>query len=232
MSKSRVIALIPARGGSKGLPRKNICALYGKPLIAWTIEAALKSKHIDKVVVSSEDLEIQGVSKEYGAEIISRPVELASDISSSESVISHAIEYIETEENATIIVLLQPTSPLRTAEHVDNAFEYYLREKANSVIGVFEPKHTPVKSYIENKDGSLSGLYSSLAPYTRRQDLPRAFQPNGAIYIFSVVEFKKHNQIPREKVYPYIMSEQDSVDIDTLEDLVIAETFLKSKNNE
>lgn len=214
------VALITARGGSKGLPRKNIINLINKPLIAWSIDAAIDCKAIDKVFVSTEDAEIAAISQEYGAEVIHRPEHLATDIASSDSVIEHAIQYFHNAELLVdSIVLLQPTSPLRNAIHIDEALALYEQSKADSVISVFEPSHTPIKAYIENTDGSMKGLYSNHAPYTRRQDLPRAFQPNGAIYIFSVDKFILASCIPRENVYPYVMSELDSADIDTIEDL-------------
>jgi len=227
------IALITARGGSKGLPRKNILPLGDIPLIGWSIQAALDSNLIDRVFVSTEDQEIADVSLKLGAEIIPRPLALAADTSSSEDVIEHAIKYLEENIfNFDTLVLLQPTSPLRTSQHINEAIELYEQKCAHCVISVFEPIHTPVKAYVEKDDGSISGLFSKSAPYSRRQDLPKAFQPNGAIYAFSVTKFKEYNQIPRDNVYPYVMSELLSADIDTLDDLLNVELILKSKNNE
>jgi CMP-N,N'-diacetyllegionaminic acid synthase len=227
------IALITARGGSKGLPRKNILPLGNIPLIGWSIQAALDSELIDRVFVSTEDQEIANVSLKLGAEIIPRPLELALDTSGSDEAIEHAIEYLEAQKiNIDTLILLQPTSPLRSSKHIDEAIELYVQKNANCVISVFEPAHTPIKAYIEEDDGSITGLFSKGAPYSRRQDLPRAYQPNGAIYAFSVIKFKEHNQIPRNNVYPYIMSESNSTDIDTLDDLINVELILKSKNND
>lgn len=227
------IALITARGGSKGLPRKNILPLGGQPLIGWSIQAAFDSHLIDRVFVSTEDKEIADTSLQLGAEVIQRPLALAADSSSSEEVIGHAIKYLEEKNlNFDTLVLLQPTSPLRTSAHIDEAIKIYEQKNASCVISVFEPVHTPVKAYVEKEDGSMSGLFSLSAPYTRRQDLPRAFQPNGAIYAFSIIEFKKYNKIPKENVYPYVMSEQNSADIDTLQDLLNVEKILKRKNND
>jgi CMP-N-acetylneuraminic acid synthetase len=227
------IGLITARGGSKGLRRKNILPVGGTPLIGWSIKAALNSQLVDRVFVSTEDREIADESLKLGAEIIPRPIELAADTSRSEDVIAHAIKFLE-EQNMCFdtIVLLQPTSPLRTSNHIDEAIELYRRKSADSVISVFEPDHTPIKAYVEQNDGSIVGLFSPSAPYSRRQELPRAYQPNGAIYAFSVTKFKEYNQIPRTNVYPYVMSEHLSVDIDTLDDLLNVELILKRKNNE
>ncbi|WP_319535992.1 acylneuraminate cytidylyltransferase family protein [uncultured Vibrio sp.] len=225
------IALITARGGSKGLPRKNILPAHGTPLIGWTIKAALDCANIDRVFVSTEDDEIAKISRQFGAEIIVRPDELASDTSSSIDVISHAIGWLEDHHIETPwMTLLQPTSPLRTATHIEQALNLLQHKNAHLVISVFEPSHTPVKAYLEQENGSIEGLYSNEAPYTRRQDLPRAFQPNGAIYAFSVAEFKRNNHFPRTQVFPYIMSEADSADVDTLEDLMVVEQRLKEMN--
>ncbi|EKO3593981.1 acylneuraminate cytidylyltransferase family protein [Vibrio metschnikovii] len=224
------VALITARGGSKGLPRKNILPLHGIPLIAWTIRAAINTISIDRVIVSTDDEEIATISKSFGAEVIDRPSELATDTASSMDVIAHAIFVLDVDgRKPKDIVLLQPTSPLRTSEHIENAVSIFYEKNADGVISVFEPSYTPIKSYIENTDGSIEGLYSREAPYLRRQDLPRAFQPNGAIYIFSVNEFIKNNTFPKKNVFPYIMSIADSIDIDTFEDLRTVEKILKER---
>ncbi len=226
------VILIPARGGSKGLPKKNIIPLAGKPLIGWTILAAINSQVTDKVFVSTENDEIAEISERFGADIILRPANLALDNTSSDEVVQHAIEYLKQRFNhLETLLLLQPTSPLRGACHIREALELYRSKKADSVISVYEPEHTPVKAYIEREDGTLTGLFSPDAPYSRRQVLPRAFQPNGAIYIVSVACFCLNHQLPRENIYPYVMSIKDSIDIDTLEDLNKAEKFLKERNS-
>ncbi|MEZ9551546.1 acylneuraminate cytidylyltransferase family protein [Vibrio breoganii] len=226
------IALIPARGGSKGLPRKNVLTLLDKPLVAWTIEAALSAKSIDRVFVSSDDEEILDVSIEAGADVFKRPGRYASDKASSDSVILHAIEYFGSKGiYPKTIVLLQPTSPLRGATHIDEALFEFHSNIANLVISVFEPHHTPVKSYIQREDGSITGLYSESAPYCRRQDLPIAFQPNGAIYVIDVKAFLELKAFPRSKVYPYKMSTDFSLDIDTQDDFDRVAKVLK-KNEE
>ncbi|ENM1123433.1 acylneuraminate cytidylyltransferase family protein [Vibrio parahaemolyticus] len=227
------LALITARGGSKGLPRKNILDLNGKPLIAWTIKAAVECSKIERVFVSTDDEEISRISRAYGAEIINRPKELALDNSSSIEVINHAISWFS-KNNVFCdnMVLLQPTSPLRNSGHLDEALKNFEKNNANLIISVFEPEHTPFKSYVENKDGSIRGLYHDEAPYMRRQDLPVAYQPNGAIYAFSTIAFKENNTFPTSKVYPYIMSKEDSIDIDTIAELKYAENIMKEKENE
>ena len=224
----KFVGLITARGGSKGLPRKNVLPINGIPLIGFTINAAQKCELVSEVYVSTDDAEIAEISEQFGAKVIQRPGHLASDTASSIDVISHAIEWLtERQELFEEMVLLQPTSPLRTCTHLSEALTQYTERNASLVISVFEPGHTPIKSYIQSSDGSLNGLYSNEAPYQRRQDLPKAFQPNGAIYVFSVAEFKKINHFPRTNVFPYIMSEANSADIDTIEDLNIVEKRLK-----
>ncbi|MCG9612070.1 acylneuraminate cytidylyltransferase family protein [Vibrio sp. Vb2133] len=220
-------ALITARGGSKGLPRKNVLPLKGKPVIAWTIEAALECSQIDRVFVTTDDQEIADVSRQFGAEVLNRPSHLATDEATSEAVISHAIAELERTENITTIVLLQPTSPLRSSLHISDALSLYYEKGATCTISVFEPGHCPAKAYQLNENGTISGLYGAAAPYTRRQDLPTTYQPNGAIYIFSVDSFKQFDQIPREGVYPYEMSEKQSADIDRLEDLLNIERIME-----
>lgn len=225
------IALITARGGSKGLPRKNVLPISGKPLIAWTIEAALSCSFIERVFVSTDDDEISDISRDYGAEIIPRPIALAQDDSSSIDVVSHAVRWLEHKNIFSLFMtLLQPTSPLRTGFHIEEAITILDRKDADFVVSVFEPSQTPVKSYIENSDGSIVGLYSKDAPYSRRQDLPRAFQPNGAIYTFSIEKFKLNNNFPRSNAFPYIMSECDSTDIDQLNDFLLVEKRFKELN--
>ena len=222
------VALITARGGSKGLPKKNILSMAGKPLIAWTIEAALSAKCIDKVYVTTDNVEIAEVSRQFGANVIPRPDELAQDETGSEPVIAHAIEYLQAVNiEVTQVFLLQPTSPLRNAKHIEAAWQLYCQRHAACLISVFEPKHTPAKAYKVNSDGTISGLLSDSAPYTRRQDLPTAVQPNGAIYIFSAAAFMELRQIPRQNVVPFMMNQNDSVDIDSAEDLALAATLLE-----
>lgn len=229
--RSMILALITARGGSKGLPRKNILLMHGVPLIGWSIKAADECMNISDCYVSSEDPEILDVSKSLGAIPIERPAELALDESSSEDVIMHFIDQLHhkgiyPEE----IVLLQPTSPLRNGRHIDEALDIYKLNNADCVISVFEPKHSPVKAYKLGDGGRLEGLYSAQAPYQARQSLPRAFQPNGAIYIISVKAFLKEGGIPKSNVYPYLMGELDSVDIDDQEDFEYAEWIMRRKN--
>lgn len=223
---NRAIAIIPARGGSKGLPRKNILDLAGKPLINWTIEACLQSSFVDRVIVSSDDEEILAVATNAGVEALRRPKELAADWTLTVPVISHVISTLEeTSENFQYIVLMQPTSPLRTSKHLDEAFMSLISSEATSLISVSRPVHSPLKSFrIEN--GYLKGLVNDVYPFMRRQDLPETYLANGAIYIVDLNEFKKSQLLLTSRCLPYEMDSNASLDIDDMTDLKEAEMLL------
>lgn len=224
----KVLAIIPARGGSKGLARKNILDLSGKPLIAWTIEASLNSKYITKTVVSSDDNEILNISKQYESDIIKRPDELASDTTASEPVIKHVIEELRKEKNEfDYVVLLQPTSPLRDVQNIDNAFDILFKSDATALISVCEIDNKILKAFKQNKDGFIEGISNNKYPFMRRQDLPETYLSNGAIYIIKVDEFIKNNSLFTHKTISYVMNEITSLDIDTTDDLELANNTIR-----
>lgn len=217
---NRILAIIPARGGSKGLPRKNILDLNGKPLIAWTIVASLNSKYITKTVVSSDDDEILNISKKYGSDIIKRPDELALDTTASEPVVKHVIEEeIKKNQEFDYIVLLQPTSPLRDAKNIDEAFDILFKNNATALISVSEIDNKILKAFKENEFGYLEGISNNEYPFVRRQDLPKTYLSNGAIYIIETNEFMKNETFLSNKAVSFIMKEDISLDIDTVDDL-------------
>jgi CMP-N-acetylneuraminic acid synthetase len=226
-----ILAIIPARGGSRGVPNKNIAPLAGKPLIAWTIEAALASRFITRVVVSSDSAPILSVARQYGAEVLTRPAGLASDTARSEPVVAHCLAALKAAAGYVpeVVVLLQPTSPLRAARDIDAALELLDDGIADSVISVSEPPHSPYKCLRETSDGFLQGLVDDEAPFKRRQDLPRALQPNGAIYAIRTVSFEGSGKLLTRRTRPYEMGAKESLDIDTGEDLVRAEQALKAR---
>ena len=227
---TKFYACIPARGGSKGLPRKNLIDLNGKPLIAWTIEAALSCKYLKRVIVSSEDCEILEVAKKYSAEVLVRPAELATDNATSFDVVIHFIETLKLNDK-DFVVLLQPTSPLRTTVDIQCAIDKLLfNDQSKGIISCYKPRHHPAKSYILNNSGFINGFYSEMAPYMRRQDLPDVYFPNGAIYIFRVSEIKNSNHFPFDNICLYEMSETLSYDIDSKSDLQIAENIMRKWN--
>lgn len=225
----RVLAIIPARGGSKGLPRKNILELRGIPLIVWSIKASLNSPYITQTVVSTDDDEISNIAKNNGASVIRRPKELSDDMATSVSVTRHAIELLKANNEVfDIIILLQPTSPLRTSKHIDSAYEGFMNSDATSLISVVEIDNKYLKSFIKAPQGDyIEGISNSQYAFMRRQDLPLTYLSNGAIYIATMSELLKNNSFYTEKTLEYLMDEFSSIDIDSREDLAKAETILK-----
>ena len=228
-----VLAIIPARGGSKGIPRKNIVNLEGKPLIQFSIEAALASKHIDKVIVSSDDQEILFLSQTLRAEVVERPAYIAGDCTSMNPVIAHVLKEEKNKGfSVDIVILLQPTSPLRTSIDIDKAYELIINKGARSLISVYESDKSLLKSFMVDNNGFLKGCVNEKYPFMRRQDLPKIFLTNGAIYIFKVKDFMENEEIPVKNAIPYVMDEEKSIDIDTPEDLVRASIIFKRMSYE
>lgn len=224
----KILAIIPARGGSKGIPHKNIIDLCGRPLISYTIKAALGSKYIDYAIVSTDDAEIAKVSEEYGAEIpFLRPAELATDTSKTiESVIYTIRTLQERGKFFDTIVLLQPTQPLRTSEDIDGAIEKYDEFGNVALASVSEVDDHPILiRSIENEQ--LIPLLNASST-CRRQDMPAFYRVNGCIYINEVSEMNEDTSF-NDNILPYMMEKSHSVDIDDEVDLVIAEYYLKLK---
>ncbi|MBU2025907.1 acylneuraminate cytidylyltransferase family protein, partial [Patescibacteria group bacterium] len=229
-----VLALIPARGGSKGIPGKNIKPLLGIPLIAWTIRAAQKSKYIDRIIVSTDCLKIKKTAQKFRAEVpFSRPKALARDSSSADDVVSHALSWLGRKEKKQydILALLQPTSPLRNNRHIDEALEKFITAKqADSLITVKEAGENPFWMKKTNKKGYLLDFIASKYSSKRRQDLPVLYIPQGAIYLVWTDKFKEQGSFyAKGKSIFYLMKEEESVDIDDLFDFRLAEFLLKSK---
>lgn len=230
LSQYHITALIPARGGSKRLPRKNVKVLNGKPLIAWTIEAANKSKYIDSTIVSTDDLEIKQVAENFGAEVpFIRPDCLSNDTASSFDVIKHAIEFLKIDNPKHLIVLLQPTSPLRTTEEIDHALEFFFEKKAQGVVSISECEHSPLWTNSLPETRSMEKFIRSEVKGKRSQDLPVYYRLNGSIYIYNAHNLIENNHIFfNEYVYGYETLAENSVDIDTELDFIIAESILKN----
>ena len=226
-----VTALIPARGGSKRLPRKNIKSLCGKPLIAWTIDVTKESKYIDSVVVSTDDFEIKEVAEKFGASVpFLRPESLSNDNASSFDVVKHAIEFLNINKLNHLIVLLQPTSPLRTVKELDDALELFISKKASGVVSVSECEHSPLWTNTLPENLSMSGFIRSEVQGKRSQDLPKFYRLNGSIYIYKTEVLLEQNQIfYDENVYGFETSLETAVDIDTALDFLIAETIMKNR---
>lgn len=223
-----IYSLIPARGGSKGVKRKNIKKLCNKPLIFYTIKASLDNK-IKNTYVSTDDFEIETISREFNAEVIIRPNELANDSALTLPVVFHFIESLELQDS-DVIILLQPTSPLRDGSDIKLALEKFEQEKADSLISVYKPKIEILKGFME-KNGFLQGIVNSEYPFTRRQDLPTSYMANGAIYISKVSTIKKYNSLLGKRCIAYEMPFEKSVNIDTEEDFLMAEKLMKAIND-
>ncbi len=225
--KNKLLVVIPARGGSKGLKNKNLLMLGGKPLIAWTIEAALNSTYVDKVVVSSDSSEIREVANKFGAETpFSRPNYLSDDEALSIDVILHAIQNLPLFE---YVCMLQPTSPLRTNVNIDEAFSLLLTENANSCVSVTKSEQSPFWTFSISENGKLQSLFDIDNMPARRQELPDTYYLNGAIYIAKTSWLLKSKNFLTNDTLPFIMSNDVSVDIDTKSDFEIAEKMILSK---
>lgn len=223
------LALIPARAGSKGLPGKNIRSMAGKPLIAWTIEAAKQSRRIDRVVVTTDGSEIAAVAKSFGADVpFVRPAEFASDEASSAGVIRHALEWLAGNEGYVpgVIVLLQPTSPLRTAADIDMAADVLDRRNGKAVVSVCPVEHHPWLANTLPADDCMSGFLRPEAGNVRRQDMPDFYRLNGAIYMASLEYYTAQGGFYGPVTYAYKMALERSVDIDTMFDFRMAELIL------
>lgn len=221
----QVLALVPARGGSKGVPRKNLRNLKGKPLMAHTIEAALQSSRVDRVYVSSDDEEILAAAGGFGARPLKRDHALATDTATAAEVVGDFLRRLPDDLAGAdpFIVYLQPTSPLRTARHIDEAFDAMAALGGTMGMSVVPLKRTPFKSFKLSGAGLLESLFDEKLSNANRQSLPAAYYPNGAIYIFPASEFAARGGFPSNGSVPYVMSEGDSIDIDTEEDFAMVE---------
>ena len=228
-----ILGLIIARGGSKGIPGKNIKDLAGKPLIAYTIEAALQSEYIDRVVVSTDDEEIARVSREYGAEIpFMRPAEYARDDTSSVDTVLHALKWLKNNEKykPDLFLLLQPTSPLRDESDIDNSIKKLLEHKeADSLKSVCKAEESPYWMKKIDEQGYLKPFIEKESEIYRRQDLPDIYVSNGAIYLIQYDAFLNNKSFKTDKTIPFIMDNKKSVDIDLDYDWLIAECLIKRR---
>lgn len=228
-----ILAVIPARGGSKGILYKNIAMLAGKPLIAHTIEEAKKSKALSRVIVSTDDKEIAKIAKGYGAEVpFMRPRELAADDTPTLLVLQHAVRWLEGNEEAEIdvVVTLQPTSPLRRAEHIDAAVQKLVDTGADSVVSVCLAEHSPY--WMKRLEGDRVFPFLPDAPeYTRRQDLPPVYRLNGAVYVTRRDLLVEQGRVLGEDTRAIVMDWESSIDIDTMLDLKLAQLILRERRN-
>ena len=227
----KFISIIPARGGSKRLKRKNIKMLAGKPLISYTIIESLKSERIDIVIVSTEDSEIAHISKDYGAEIIKRPDNLSRDDTPTIDVVFHIIEQIKADiDEPLAIVLLQPTSPLRVVEDINTCIDLFLNNKCESLVSVCKVSH-PINWFFRIDGDYLNPLFNKNILKKFTHDYNSFYQLNGAIYIIEPKTLQKYKSFICKNTIPYIMSFERSVDIDNELDLKLAEFFISNEKN-
>jgi CMP-N,N'-diacetyllegionaminic acid synthase len=230
--RPRIIAIITARGGSKRLKNKNIRLLQGKPLIAYSITAALKTRQIDRVVVSTDSPVIARIARHYGAEVpFIRPARLAQDTTQVLDVLRHTLLEIKKKEGQTYdaVVLLQPTSPLRTHRHITEAIDLFFRKRAATVIGVCPMDHSPYWAVTVDAGGRLHPLLRKKRPFVMRgQDLPVVYRLNGAVYVYRSSVILEKQEVLSRRTYAYIMDRVISYDIDDALDLAVVK-LLKEK---
>ncbi len=235
----KILGIITARGGSKGIPGKNIKPLLGKPLIVYTIEAAQKSGALDRLILSTDDPEIAVVAKKYGCEVpFMRPAELATDTASSLLTVQHAVKWLKDNEGyyPDYVLILQPTSPLRQPFHIKEAAELIEKSGADSVLSVAEiPENlNSHKAMMVNEAGHLrllnnNPVYQRVA---RRQDLPKQYWSAGSIYLFKTdLLFGPEPNCYGEKTAPYVIDKKYVVDINVPEDWEVAERALRKLGN-
>jgi CMP-N-acetylneuraminic acid synthetase len=219
-------ALIPARGGSKGIPRKNIKLIAGKPLIVWTIEAALRSSLLDAVIVSTDDVEIAEVARRAGAQVpFVRPAELAQDDTPGLDPVLHALEQLPQYDS---VLLLQPTSPLRTTQDIDACLRLAAERGAPSVVSVSEPDAHPYWTYRLTEAHTLEPFVPA-PPIARRQDLPAVVTLNGAMYYAQAQWLRSTRRLVGPETLAYTMTRERSIDLDTPLDWMLAESLLKEQ---
>jgi CMP-N-acetylneuraminic acid synthetase len=222
-----ILAIIPARAGSKGLPRKSILPLNNIPLIIHTFDSAKKSNKINKIIVNSNDIDVIKLAKENNIEYLIRPEELATDESSLIGVILHTLKELEKQKYVPdVIVILQPTSPLRLTEDIDKAIELFLNNKFDSLVSMKKMEH-PIQWCFKKKGNKIEAIEGLEKLKKRRQDLEETYCPNGAIYIISYNKFIEKKSLYTEDMGMYLMPHERSIDIDTKFDLDLCEFILK-----
>lgn len=222
-------AVIPARGGSKGIPHKNTILCHGKPLLSYTCQAALNSKYLSRTILSTDDAKIAEVADAYGVDApFIRPNHLSNDTAPMIGVLQHALDWFESSGyEVEAVVLLQPTSPFRTSRHVDEAIELFIKSSADSVVSVMEVPHqfNPV-SVMKMEDGKLVPFLVGQNQILRRQDKPRVYARNGPAVLVVKPELVRAGTLYGDKCIGYLMDSKSSIDIDSYEDLRVAEVLL------
>lgn len=221
----KILAIVPARGGSKGVARKNIKELGGKPLLEWTLDAAVNSCLIDKVFVSTDCCEIANVATAFGIDVpFMRPQSLSRDDTVVADVVEHVLSCLD--EQYDEVILLQPTSPFRNNKHITDALDVYYKSDAFSLVSVCQSEKNPHWMFTISEDRRLKPLLSYEERLHRRQDLPKFYHLNGAIYVVDVPLFREKKKFVYSDTVPYIMDHVSSLDIDTMMDFQLAEAML------
>jgi CMP-N-acetylneuraminic acid synthetase len=235
-NEKKILAIIPARGGSKGLPGKNIKSLLGKPLIGWTIEQAKASKYIDEIFVSTDSREIADVAENFGISVpFLRPKELASDTSPSSEFVLHTINYYRNKDsNFDYILLLEPTSPLRKKKDIDKAIEL-LKEGDNSIgvvsLGEVHTEHPNIVKYV-SEDGKILPFVNNQTKVTHRQSLSKAYFPYGVVYLVKTEYFEKEMKFYEENTTPYFIERWQNYEVDDIFDFLCIESILNYKKED
>jgi CMP-N-acetylneuraminic acid synthetase len=236
VSKRTILAIITARGGSKGLPKKNIRVLCGKPLIAWTIEHACNSAYVDRIVVSTDDEEIAEIARQHGAEVpFLRPKALARDGSPSIDAVLHAINWLEDRgDHYDLILLLEPTSPLRKKTDLDDAVTLMLNniDNADALVSVGEvhQEHPYIIKKVEG--GYVKPFINTGENVYQRQQLPAAYFPYGVVYLSKTDALKKHKTFYQERALPYFIERWQNYEIDDIYDFICIEAIMKRNMGE
>lgn len=228
----KILAVVPARGGSKGIPRKNIALLAGHPLIAYTLAAAQAARSLDRIVVSTDDTEISGVCSNLGAEVLIRPAYLSGDQATTRSLLLHVVQTLAaTGYQPDAVMTLQPTSPLRTSIHIDTAAALFANDlSADSLVSCLPVPHIfhPHSVMRRRPDGYLASFLNEPQP-TRRQDKELVFARNGAAIYLTRTECLSEF-VFGGRLLPYLMDDVASLDIDTHKDLILAESYILNGN--
>ena len=229
-----VIAIIPARGNSKGLPGKNIKLLCGKPLIAWSIEAGLGSKYIDEVMVTTDSEDIANIARQFGASVpFIRPAKLANDTATSMDVIKHALNFYNNklEKKFDYTVLLEPTSPLRVKDDIDNAIEQLLENsQARAIVGICKTEsQNPAFLVKKNTNNFLVGYENMDMKILRRQDVNEVYFFEGSVYVSDTVTLLTKNTFYHENTLGYEFSKWQALEIDDLDDFIMVEALMMNK---
>jgi CMP-N,N'-diacetyllegionaminic acid synthase len=226
------VAIIPARGGSKGVRRKNIAPVGGRPLLAWTIETARAARTVNRIVVTTDDAEIAKIANDHNAEVpFLRPASLATDYTSGMDVLLHAVRWLEENEgyHSDWVLLLQPTSPLRTAEDIDTAFSIATAHNADAVVSANPAQTHPYWMKKIESDGRFSEFFEQQKVDANRQELPPAFALNGAIYLIKNKTLLSQQNFFNSRTYAYVMPQERSLDVDTEWDLHLADLVLRDR---